>query len=124
MKTMQSICRHKTKYILVAGVCLACSILATEALAAVASAGPLPITQIHTGWASDSFLIQTSQTIINPAGCPTPDGYVSDSSQSGYNTHYAAALMAFVTARPVTVIISDTVCFYGRPVIMGVNVTQ
>ena len=96
--------------------------LSAEALAA--SAGPLPITQIRTGWNSDTFAIVTNQAIVNPAGCTAPDSYVSDASHPGYKTHYAMVLMAFSSSKPVTVIVSDTECFLGRPKIWGIYLAQ
>ncbi|NJM13494.1 MAG: hypothetical protein HC889_17955 [Synechococcaceae cyanobacterium SM1_2_3] len=119
---MKSICTTTRKSLLVAGACLACGLLTAEALAA--EAGPLPITKLRTGWASDTFSIETNRAIINPAGCVSPDGYMSDSSHPGCKTHYAATLMAFSTAKSVTVIVSDTECFSGRPKIQGISVAQ
>ena len=119
---MESIRRMARKFLLISLTFLACGIPATEALAA--QAGPLTITRIRTGWASDTFAIETSQAIVNPAGCTAPDGYVSDSSHPGYKTYYAATLMAFSSGKPVTLIISDTECHSGRPKIMGVYVTK
>jgi hypothetical protein len=54
------------------------------------------ITGVRTGWNADSFAVTTLETIVNPAGCPTPDGYISDKSFPGYNTYYAAALTALI----------------------------
>lgn len=119
---MKSIFRTTRKWLLISMAFLACGILVAEALAA--QAGPLTISRIRTGWASDTFAIETSQAIINPAGCAAPDGYISDSSHPGYKTYYAAALMAFASGKPVTVVISDAECYSGRPKIMGIYVAK
>ena len=79
------------------------------------------ITLIRTGWDSESFGIVTVEPIANPASCPIPDGYVSDGSQPGYNTHYAAALTAFVAKEGVVVSLHNTQCIGGRPKIIGIN---
>ena len=89
-----------------------------------AQTGPLQITRIRTGWAADQFAIETNQPILNPAGCPTPDGYALTYSDAGYKTHYAATLLAFSMAKPVMVAVSDTECVVGRPKIWGINLSQ
>jgi hypothetical protein len=83
------------------------------------------ITAIGTGWGVDSFAIQAvGQTILNPANCSTPDGYMVDSTQSGYKAHYAAVLMAFSTGRPVNVVVHNTSCSSSRPQIIGITVPK
>jgi len=119
---MRSEHRTTQKYSLIAGAFFACGVLTMEASAA--DAGPLTITRIRTGWASDTFAIETDQAIVNPAGCATPDGYISDSSHPGYKTYYAAVLMAFSSGKPVNVIVSNTECYSGRSKIMGVYVAK
>lgn len=79
---------------------------------------------VRTGWNADSFAIVTAEPIMNPARCPTPDGYISDNSFPGYGTYYAAALTAIAARRRVIVAINDTECFAGRPKILGVNLTS
>jgi hypothetical protein len=56
---------------------------------------------IRTGWNADSFAIVTNEAIKNPAICPPPDGYITDSAQPGYKTYYAAALLAFEGRIPI-----------------------
>ena len=85
-------------------------ILVGSALPAVSQTATTPaslITMIRTGEDSESFAIVTQHPILNPERCPTPDGYVSDSSQPGYNTYYAAALAAYVSNTPVKVTIPE-----------------
>src|SRR5215467_10322600 len=73
------------------------------------------IKEIRTGWNADQFAIVTNEPIANPAGCPTPDGYVTDSSQPGYNTYYVAAITAFVERAQIVVVAAEQGCVAGRP---------
>ncbi|WAK02129.1 hypothetical protein [Methylobacter sp. YRD-M1] len=82
------------------------------------------ITMIRTGWNADSFAIVTAEPIVNPAGCLTPDGYISHSSLPGYETYYAAALTAFAARRRVIVVVDESECYGNRPKLIGVNVTS
>ncbi|CAI8887778.1 hypothetical protein [Methylocaldum szegediense] len=82
------------------------------------------ITMIRTGWNLDSFAVVTAEPIVNPAGCPTPDGYTSDKSFPGYETFYSAALTAFIARRRVIMVVDDTQCIHDRPKIVGINVTS
>lgn len=109
--------------LLVTGMCLVNIISASGALAAQ-TVGPVPITKIRTGWAADAFVIVTNPPIANPANCATADGYMSVGLNPGYKTYYAATLMAFALGKPVTVVINDTECVSGRPMILGVYVAQ
>jgi len=94
------------------------------AVLAAQQVSSVSITRIRTGWNADSFAIETNQAISNPANCPTSDAYLSDSSQPGYKTYYAATLTAFSLGKPVAVIISDTECLAGRPKILGIYLSQ
>jgi hypothetical protein len=76
---------------------------------------------IRTGWGGDYFAVVSPDAIQNPAHCPSPDGYVSESSHPGYNTYYAAALTAFSINSKVTVVIDNTQCSLSRPKIIGIN---
>ena len=58
---------------------------------------PGKVTLLRTGWNSDSFAIVTAAPLKNPAGCPTPDGYISTKPAAGYGTYYDAAKLAFQT---------------------------
>ncbi len=82
------------------------------------------IKEIRTGWDSEQFGIVTHEPIKNPAGCPTADGYVTDSKQPGYNTYYAAALTAFVERAKIVVVIAEQGCISSRPKLIGVNIRR
>jgi hypothetical protein len=103
---------------------LACS----TAMAADANAAPVlvqtQITLLRTGWNADQFAIATVAPISNPAGCPSPDGYISDENQPGYQTMYAAALLAFAERATVVVIVSADGCIANRPQLIGLDITR
>jgi hypothetical protein len=83
------------------------------------------ISGVRTGWNFDSFAVETKEPIVNPANCPTPDGYISDINLPGYNTYYAAALTAFSTSPTVVVTVHDTECGpAGRPKLIGINLVK
>jgi ABC-type proline/glycine betaine transport system substrate-binding protein len=97
-------------------------VLASPAIAQTMQ--PATITLIRTGWNSDSFAVVTAEPILNPAGCPTPDGYISEKSLPGYSTYYAAALTAYVTRRRVVITVHNSECFSERPKLIGINLTN
>jgi hypothetical protein len=68
---------------------------------------PSLITMIATGWDVEAFAVVTQGPILNPQHCPIADGYVTDSSLPGYNTYYAAALAAYASNSPVSVVVFD-----------------
>jgi hypothetical protein len=82
------------------------------------------VTIIRTGWQSDAFGVVINEPMVNPAGCPTPDGYVSEGSQPGYRTFYAAALAAYATKQKVMVVVHNTECTGPRPKIIGINLPR
>ena len=82
------------------------------------------ITMIRTGWDAEQFGIVTVAPIVNPAGCPTADGYVTDSTQRGYQTYYSAALLAFSERATVIVVVAETGCVAGRPKLIGINLVR
>ncbi len=86
--------------------------------------GSVSITEIRTGWNADSFAVVTAETIMNPARCTNPDGYISDKSLPGYETYYAAALTAIAARRRAVVTVDNLQCFAGRPKIVGITVTS
>jgi hypothetical protein len=102
-----------------AAATLLLSLFAETALAQ-STVGPVPITRIRTGWATDMFALETGAAISNPAGCPSPNGYFSLGTEPGYKTFYAAALMAFSTGKNVTIMVSSTDCTSGAPRIIGI----
>jgi hypothetical protein len=87
---------------------------------------PTQITMIRTGWNAEQFGIVTVAPIQNPSRCLTPDGYVTDSTQPGYQTYYAAALLAFAERATVIVVVSDVAgdCVASRPKLIGINIVR
>ena len=79
------------------------------------------ISGIRTGWNGDFFAIVSADPVKNPASCPSADGYLSENSQPGYKTYYAAALTAYSINSKVTIIIDSTKCSLGRPKLIGIN---
>ena len=90
------------------------------------TSAPFSIQQIRTGWASDSIAIVPPGSSVpaanNPAGCTNVDGYMTDSTQPGYKTYYAAAMLASALNKQVQVVISPSACVATRPQIWGVYV--
>jgi hypothetical protein len=82
------------------------------------------IKEIRTGWNSDQFGIVTNEPIQNPGRCPTPDGYVTNSSEPGFHTYYVAAITAFVARAKIVVVIAEQGCVASRPKLIGVNVLR
>jgi hypothetical protein len=89
------------------------------------------ITMIFTGHEKEQFGIHTVAPTINPANCPhdpdserPPNGYATDSSQPGYHTFYAAALLAFAERADVEVVVDDEGCVAGRPRLIGLNILR
>jgi hypothetical protein len=81
---------------------------------------------LRTGWNSDSFGIEVDAPQQNPAGCPNNIGYISDSNQPGYKTFYAAAIAAYETGKPISVVIDSNsgACIGGWPKIIGINLLR
>jgi len=84
--------------------------------------GPVAITGLGTGWGEDAFGISTAEPIANPAGCATVSSYRAISTSSGYKTFLATALTAVSSGQKVTVIIHNTQCAEGWPMIIGINI--
>jgi hypothetical protein len=82
------------------------------------------ITMIRTGWNAEQFGIVTVDPITNPAQCGTADGYVTDSTQPGYHTYYAAALLAFAERATVIVVVARFGCVANRPKLIGINIVR
>ena len=83
------------------------------------------ITMIFTGHNKDQFGIHTVAPTVNPFHCPLMDsGYATDSSQPGYSTFYAAALLAFAERADVEVIVDDEGCVAERPRLIGLNILR
>jgi hypothetical protein len=80
------------------------------------------ITQLRTGWNSDSFGVMINAPQINPANCTTNNlGYISTVDQPGYHTYYAAALTAYVARKQVTITVHNAECVGPFPKIIGIN---
>ena len=96
--------------------------MAAPAAASAQNARDATVTMVRTGWNSDSFAIVTAEPVLNPAFCPTPDGYISEKADPGYSTYYSAALTAIAHRLRVSVTVHNTECgFAGRPKLIGVN---
>ncbi|MGH7842228.1 MAG: hypothetical protein ACREQT_12010 [Candidatus Binataceae bacterium] len=86
---------------------------------------PTQITMIRTGWNADSFGIVTVAPTVNPNGCPTSNlGYVTDSSQPGYQTYYAATLLAFAERATVIVVVAEHECLGPFPKLIGIDIVR
>jgi hypothetical protein len=84
------------------------------------------IRMIFTGWDNEQFGILTVAPTANPAHCPVGTGYMTDHTKSGYNTYYAAALLAFAERATVVVVVSDQEgdCIVDRPRLIGLNIVR
>jgi hypothetical protein len=85
------------------------------------------ITMVFTGWDHDQFGILTVAPTANPANCPIATaGYMTDHRQSGYNTYYAVALLAYAERATVEVVVSDKEgdCIVDRPRLIGLNIRR
>jgi hypothetical protein len=107
-------------------VALACvfSACAFQPVFAQTTSAPGVITSLEAGWSSDSIGVTNSASVVNPAGCTAASHYVSTSATPGYNTYYAAILTAYSTGAQVTFVVSNTVCTYSAPTIIGVNIVS
>jgi hypothetical protein len=81
------------------------------------------VRMLRTGWNADQFGLVLDKPVQNPAGCPTPDGYVTEATQPGYDSFYEVALGAYKIGSPLTVVIDSRAgqCVAGRPRIIGIN---
>lgn len=91
-----------------------------DAFAGAVGTGTVQITKLRTGWDSEQFAVETAEAYINPASCPSPDGYAALDSSPGYRTYYSAILAAISSGKKVQLIVSNSDCAMGRPRIMGV----
>jgi hypothetical protein len=84
------------------------------------------ITTVFTGHEKDQFGIHTDAPQINPSGNPecNQPGYATDSSQPGYKTFYAAALLAVAMRANVEVVVDDEGCVADRPKLIGINIKR
>jgi hypothetical protein len=87
------------------------------------------ITEVFTGWNSESFGINTVDPVVDPAGCkplPSVHGYATNENWPGYHTLYAAALLAFAERATVVVVVDEEQghCVAGRPKLKGLNILR
>lgn len=86
----------------------------------VSYSAAIPVTQVYTGWHSDTWGIGNGGVAItNPANCSATDAYYSDGTDPGNKNYLAQALTAFSNGAHVIVIVSNTTCTQNRPTIYG-----
>jgi hypothetical protein len=112
-------------------LCLSVLVVSNAQAFADEKSPPTQITMVFTGHNAELFGIHTVAPIVNPANCPhdpdsdrPPRGYATDSSQPGYHTFYAAALLAFAERADVEVVVDDEGCVAGRPRLIGINILR
>ena len=108
--------------IIVVGLVIALGGFSTPAFCQTEVTGSM--TMLRTGWNADSFAVVTREPIVNSAHCPEPDGYLSDKSQPGYSTYYAAALTAYIANRPLMITVDNAKCAGTRPRLIGINLMR
>jgi len=83
------------------------------------------ITEITTGWNAEQFGIVTVAPIVGGLMCAKDhDAYATDHDHPGYQTYYAAALLAFAERATVIVVVSNTECVAGRAALIGLNIVR
>jgi hypothetical protein len=79
------------------------------------------VTGYYTGWAKDEVRVQIEGATYTESNCQVKDGYVTiESDNTGYKTHVSALLAAYMSGKPVTIIVEG--CIDGRPRIYGVYI--
>jgi hypothetical protein len=118
---MSAITRVNLARLCAAALAATCALFSPIAQAESYANGTIKL--LRTGWNADAFGIVLDQPVQNPAQCPTPDGYVTDAAQPGYETYYAFVLNAYRRGAPISVVIDSTpgACDIGRPKIIGIN---
>jgi hypothetical protein len=89
--------------------------------AAVNVTGTGRITFLTSGFASNSMRVTLDTAFSNPEGCAVSDGFITDPADPGTPLYHSILLAAFLSGKPVSLIISG--CFVSRPKIIGVSVT-
>jgi|GEM_PF-6200476 len=103
-----------------------CSVIFLSTIAQSVLAGPVythrsTIFTLDSGWAADSYSVRLV-TDTNPAGCAAPQaGYVTSPSDPGRRLYQDQLREAFLSKLSVTLLISDTVCTFGKPTIISVG---
>jgi len=62
--------------------------------------------------------VTTSQAAVNPANCPSTDGYITI-DPAIVKESLASALTAIAAGRQVQIYVSSTQCVQGRPMILN-----
>lgn len=79
------------------------------------------VTGYYTGWGGDSVRVTIEGAAYTEGSCATPDGYLtSETDNSGYKTHTAALLSAYMSGKPVKIVVNG--CMFDRPRIWGVSI--
>ena len=104
---------------------LACIVAATslQPVFAQTSSSAGKVIWFNAGWSSEVFGLRTTAAIANPAGCASTAQYEASSTDPGFKVYYAAVLTAYTTGSSVVVTVSNTTCFEGAPVIIGIAVS-
>ena len=80
------------------------------------------ITGYFTGWSGDVVRVTLEGASYTESNCTTKDGYVTmETENNGYKTHTAALLSAYMSNRPVRIVV-DGCTANGRPRIVGVYI--
>jgi hypothetical protein len=113
----------RTRALAIATLCSAVGWTAIPSAADAQTYASGNVNMLRTGWNADAFGLVLDTPVQNPAQCPTPDGYVTDASQPGYESFYEIALSAYRIGTPVAVVIDNApgACVAGRPRIIGIN---
>ena len=79
------------------------------------------ITGYYTGWRVDAVRVTLEGTSYTEGNCIHKDGYMTlESDNAGYKSHASALLAAYMSGKPVSVILEG--CAAGRPKIIGVSI--
>lgn len=79
------------------------------------------VTGYYTGWGGDAVRVTIEGASYTEGNCTTKDGYItSELDNTGFKTHTSALLAAYMSGKPVKVIVEG--CLAGRPRIWGVYI--
>ena len=100
-------------------------VLATGMLHLFPQTGTQPgtINYYSTGWFADQVLVRTTAPFVNPANCPSLDGYLTNPADPANVAHQAALLGAYLAGKTVVIVVVNNQCYIGRPQILGVEIT-
>lgn len=100
---------------------------AQPVLAAHAWTGPGTITVLEAGWAADTYSVQTTAPVINPAACTVfTTGYVTSPTDTGRKLYQDILRDAFWRNYKVQLLISGNAgdCPFGKPRIIAVHIQR